>query len=70
MKDAIVDALRKEKGGNCSRSFGSLVKETGDWFCKVTIVNWLKSQPDFCLYTKRIRPGLTEHNRLKQIETN
>jgi hypothetical protein len=30
-------------------------------------VNWLKSQPDLCLYTKRIRPGLTEQNRLKQI---
>ncbi len=27
----------------------------------------MKSQPDFCLYTKRIRPGLTEQNRLKQI---
>ncbi len=55
MKDAIVDALRKEKGGNCSRSFGSL---TGDWCRKVTIVNWLKSQPDFCLYTKLIRPEI------------
>jgi hypothetical protein len=29
---------------------------------------WLKSQPDFCMYTKRIRPGLTEANRQKQIE--
>jgi hypothetical protein len=28
----------------------------------------LKSQPDFCMYTKRIRPGLTEANRLKQIQ--
>ncbi len=30
-------------------------------------MNWLKRQPDFCLYRKRIRPGLTEQNRLKQI---
>jgi hypothetical protein len=26
MKDAITDALRKDKGGNCLRSFASLAK--------------------------------------------
>jgi hypothetical protein len=30
-------------------------------------MNWLQSKPDYCIYTKRIRPGLTEANRLKQI---
>ncbi len=45
----------------------SLCQETGEWCSKNTIINWLKSQPDFCLYTKRIRPGLTEQNRMKQI---
>ena len=30
-------------------------------------MQWLKAKPDFCLYTKRIRPGLTEVNRQKQI---
>jgi hypothetical protein len=43
------------------------IKATGLWCGKSTIVNWLKSKPDFCLYTKRIRPGLTGQNRLKQI---
>ena len=67
MKECITDALRKDQGGNCSRSYSSLVKATGDWCNRTTIVNWLKSKPDYCLYTKRIRPGLTEANRLKQI---
>ena len=68
MKECITDALRKDQGGNCSRSYSSLVKATGDWCNRTTIVNWLKSKPDYCLYTKRIRPGLTEANRLKQIQ--
>jgi hypothetical protein len=67
MKEAVIDALQKEKGGNYQRSYASVAKATGDWCCSQTIYNWLKSQPDFCLYTKRIRPGLTEVNREKQI---
>jgi hypothetical protein len=35
---------------------------------RTSIVDWLKYQPDYCLYTKRIRPGLTENNRMKQTE--
>ncbi len=68
MKEAVTHALQKEKGGNYSRSYASLAKSTGNWCSSQTIFNWLKSQPDFCMYTKRIRPGLTEANRLKQIE--
>ncbi len=67
MKEAVVDALQKEKGGNCSRSYASVAKDTGDWCSSQTIFNWLKYQPDFCMYTKRIRPGLTEVNRQKQV---
>jgi hypothetical protein len=68
MQEAVTDALQKVKGGNCSRSYASVAKSTGDWCSSQTIFNWLKSQPDFCMYTKRIRPGLTEANRLKQID--
>jgi hypothetical protein len=68
MKEGVVAALQKAKGGNCQRSYASVAKDIGDWCSSQTIRNWLKSQPDFCLYTKRIRPGLTEANRLKQIE--
>ena len=68
MQEAVTHALQKDKGGNCSRSYASVAKSTGDWCSSQTIFNWLKSQPDFCMYTKRIRPGLTEANRLKQIE--
>jgi hypothetical protein len=42
-------------------------KATGGWCNRSTITNWLQSKPYFCLYTKRIRPELTEVNRLKQI---
>ena len=45
-----------------------MLKATGDWCNKSTITNWLQSKPDFCMYTKRIRPGLTEINRQKQID--
>ncbi len=65
IKGAVVNALQKEKGGNCLRSYASVAKDTGDWCSSQTIFNWLKSQPDFCMYTKRIRPGLTEANRQK-----
>jgi hypothetical protein len=68
MKEAVTHALQKEKEGNCLRSYASGAKDTGDWCSSQTIFNWLKSQPDFCEYTKRIRPGLTEVNRLKQIQ--
>jgi hypothetical protein len=59
-KEAVTHALQKGKGGNCSRSYASVAKSTGNWCSSQTIFNWLKSQPDFCMYTKRIRPGLTE----------
>ncbi len=68
MKEGVVAALQKAQGGNCQRSYASVAKDVGDWCSSTTIRNWLKSQPDFCLYTKRIRPGLTEANRLKQIQ--
>ena len=67
MRECVVDALKKAKGGNCSRSYASLAKATGDWCNRSTITHWLQSKPDYCLYTKRIRPGLTEQNRVKQI---
>jgi hypothetical protein len=30
MQECITDALRKEQGGNCSRSFQSIAKVSGD----------------------------------------
>jgi hypothetical protein len=43
MQEAATHALlQKEKGGNCSRSYASVVKSTGDWCCSQTIYNWLK----------------------------
>ena len=47
MKEAVTHALQKVKGGNCSRSYASVAKSTGDWCSSQTIFNWLKSQPDW-----------------------
>ncbi len=38
MKECITDALLKDQGANCSRSYSSLVKATGDWCNRTTIV--------------------------------
>jgi hypothetical protein len=51
----------------CLNKSSTNIKATGDWCNKSTIQNWLRSKPDYCMYTKRIRPGLTEANRQKQI---
>ena len=51
-----------------SNSITILGKATGDWCSKTAITSWLQSKPDYCLYTKRIRPGLSEANRTKQVE--
>jgi hypothetical protein len=51
----------------CLHLPNQLLQATGDWCNRSTIIHWLQSKPDYCMYTKRIRPGLTEENRVKQI---
>ena len=36
MKECITDALQKEKGGNCVRSFASLAKVTSSYECMLS----------------------------------
>jgi hypothetical protein len=59
--------LQKKKGGNCMWSFRSLANATDNWCSHVTIMNWLQRQPTYATYTKNVRPGLTEANRMKQV---
>jgi hypothetical protein len=66
MKECLVDALQKKMGGNCLRSYRSLEKATDGWCSHSTIESWLKAQPTFSTYSKKVRPGLTETNRQKQ----
>ena len=68
MKECLVDALQKKMGGNCLRSYRSLEKATDGWCSHTTIETWLKSQPTFATYSKKVRPGLTEANRDKQVQ--
>jgi hypothetical protein len=67
MKEGLVDALQKKMGGNCLRSYRSLEKVSDGWCSHVTIETWLKSQPTFATYSKKVRPGLTDINRQKQV---
>jgi hypothetical protein len=64
----MIDALQRKKGGNCLRSYRSLEKATDGWCSHTAIEKWLKSQPDFAIYSKKVRPGLTDINRKKQVE--
>jgi hypothetical protein len=68
MKECLVDALQKKTGGNCLRSYRSLEKATDGWCSHSTIEHWLKSQPTFTTYSKKVRPGLMEANREKQVQ--
>ncbi len=54
IKDSIVDALQKKMGGNCLRSYRSLEKATDGWCSHTTIEAWLKSQPTFGTYSKKV----------------
>jgi hypothetical protein len=62
IKECLVDALQKKKKGNCTRSFRSLEKATDAWLTHSTIERWLKAQPTYKTYSKKVRPGLTEQN--------
>jgi hypothetical protein len=55
IKECIVDALQKKKGGNCLRSYRSLERATDGWCSHSAIENWLKSQPTFGMYSKKVR---------------
>jgi hypothetical protein len=54
IKDCVIDGLQKKKGGNCLRSYRSLAKATDEWCNHTTIERWLKSQPTFGTYSKKM----------------
>ena len=37
------------------------------WCCATTIESWFKTHPDYHIYSKNIKPGLTSTNRIKQV---
>jgi hypothetical protein len=58
-----VDILNR----NGRRSYTSLEKAMNNWCSAKTIERFLKSQPDYLIYSQNVRPLLSEGNRLKQV---
>ncbi len=54
IKECVVDALQKNRGGGCLRSYRSLEKATDGWCSHTAIEAWLKSQPTFGTYSKKV----------------
>jgi hypothetical protein len=63
IEEELLDALKN----NVCTSYRQLSKHINGWCAAATVETWLKSHPDFHLYAKNIKPGLTEENRAKQV---
>ena len=63
IEEAIVDTLND----NNEQSFRSLSKHVSRWCSYQTIERWLKTHESYASYSKNINPGLTEGNRVKQV---
>ncbi len=59
----LVDALK----ANVCRSYRALSKVINGWCSPATIEKWLKAHPEYHIYSKNIKPGLTIENRVKQV---
>jgi hypothetical protein len=49
-------------------SYRSLAQHIDNWCSKATIERWLKSHDTYHFFTKKIKPGMTEENKIKQVE--
>ena len=63
IEEAIVNTLND----NCEQSFRALAKHVSGWCSYHTIERWLKKHESYASYAKNIKPGLTEGNRVKQV---
>jgi hypothetical protein len=63
IEEAIVDTLND----NNEQSFRALSKHVSRWCSYQTIERWLKCHESYASYSKNIKPGLTEGNRIKQV---
>ncbi len=48
-------------------SYRSLAQHIDNWCSKATIERWLKSHETYHFFTKKIKPGVTEDNKMKQV---
>jgi hypothetical protein len=64
IQQEILDALIE---GHSCRSYRALSKHINDWCSPWTIEKWFKSHPSYHIYSKNIKPGLSEPNKVKQV---
>jgi hypothetical protein len=64
IKDDLIDAFEAFR----CMSYRGLAKHVSSWCSKATIERWLKSHETYHFYTKKIKPGVTEDNKLKQVQ--
>ncbi len=63
IKDDLIDAL----GAYRCMSYRALSKHVNYWCSKATIERWSKSHETYHFYTKKIKPGVAEDNKRKQV---
>jgi hypothetical protein len=63
VEEAIVDTLNN----NNEQSFRALSKHVSGWCSYNSMERQLQSHESYASYSKNIKPGLTEGNRLKQM---
>ena len=63
IKPELIDALE----AHVCRSYRQLSQCVDGWCSTRTIERWLNSHPTFEVYKKNIKPGLTEVNKVKQV---
>ena len=63
IKPELIDALEAQ----VCRSYRQLSQCVDGWCSARTIERWLNSHPTFEVYKKNIKPGLTEVNKVKQV---
>jgi hypothetical protein len=64
VKDDLIGALASYR----CMSYRSLAQHIDNWCSKATIERWLKSHETYHFFTKKIKPGVTEENKVKQVE--
>ena len=63
IKEQLVEALESQ----VTMSFYGLAQHINWWCSPKSIERWLKRFPGYAMYSKNIKPGLSERNREKQV---
>jgi hypothetical protein len=61
VKDDLIGGLAAYR----CMSYRSLAQHIYNWCSKATIERWLKSHETYHFFTKKIKPGVTEDNKMQ-----